>query len=467
MSVAQTTGLRELPGAGSALPTPPSVGQLLDSLDRSAFTPKHWAMYVTVALGHFFDGFDINMMGLVLPGIAATFALRPAQMGVLASSVFLGMFAGSTIVGLIADRFGRKRAMIGAILAYCLLSCAVALSWSHASLLALRILQGIGLGAEVPLVFTYLSEFMPTRRRGLLLASSVFFWQGSSFFAAFVAIVIVPAFTWRGMFVVGAIPALLLLLLWIGIPESVRFLIGRGRLGEAASIVNRLSTVDPRSIEDRPRPVAPVAAGVGDILRGGYLKVTLGIWLMQVTGGAVFFGLAIWLPSLFAKMGFPIVRSFAFTGLIAGAGALGNIGGGFFLERWGRRATVSIFLGLGGVLMFAWGQATSPGAVLALGALTAFFASGGAGGPLFAYTSEIYPTRFRAAGTGWAAAWQRIGGIIAAPALGWLMGAGLPADAFFAVLGVVLLVGGIGGYVLGYETRGKSLEDITAALGGA
>jgi len=441
--------------------------RLLDSLDQSAFTPRHRRMYTTVALGHFFDGFDINMMGLVLPGIIAAFALTPPQAGVLASSVFLGMFAGSTLVGLVADRYGRRRAMIASILAYCLLSLATACAWSHTSLLTLRILQGIGLGAEVPLVFTYLSEFMPTRRRGLLLASSVFFWQASSFFASFVAIAVVPEYTWRGMFVVGALPGILLLLMWARLPESVRFLVGKGKLQEAAGIVHGLSTVDPASLPARTRPPAPQPAHVREIVSGRYLKPTLGIWLMQFTGGAVFFGLAIWLPSIFAKMGFPIVRSFAFTGIITGAGALGNLAGGLLLDKLGRRATVSLMLGVGGLLMFAWGQAQTPAAILTLGALTALFASGGAGGPLFAYTSEIYPTRFRAAGTGWAASWQRIGGIVAAPALGWLLGTGAPGYTFFVVMGVVLLIGSIGGYVLGYETRGKSLEDITAALSGA
>lgn len=187
---------------------------------------------------------------------------------------------------------------------------------------------------------------------------------------------------------------------------------------------------------------------------------------MQFTGGAVFFGLAIWLPSIFARMGFPLVKSFVFTGLITGAGALGNLVGGVLLDRIGRRATVPLLLGVGGLLMFAWGQATTPASILALGALTAMFASGGAGGPLFAYTSEIYPTRYRAAGTGWAASWQRIGGIVAAPVLGALLNAGIPGYAFFVVMGVVLLVGAFGGYLLGFETRGKSLEEITATLSG-
>jgi putative MFS transporter len=452
-------------GNTSAVPQhDPSAERLLASLDQSAFTAKHWTMYFAVAFGHFFDGFDINMMGLVLPGIIASFALSPAQAGALASSVFLGMFVGSVLIGILADKFGRKKALVMAVTAYCALSLAAAFATSYSSLMTLRILEGVGLGAEVPLVFTYLSEFMPTRRRGLLLASSVFFWQASSFFAAFVAIAVIPAYTWRGMFVVGALPAIVLIFFWLRLPESVRFLIGRGDLDKARAIVKDVSTVDPATVQLPVKQSVPQPARVRDILRGNYTRPTLGIWLMQFTGGAVFFGLAIWLPSIFAKMGFSIVKSFAFTGLIAGAGALGNLGGGMLLDKLGRRASISAMFVIGGLLMFVWGSASSPTAILALGALTSFFASGGAGGPLFAYTSEIYPTRFRAAGTGWAAAWQRIGGIVAPPALGSLLGAGVPGYTFFAVMGGVLLVGGIGGYLLGYETRGKSLERITADL---
>lgn len=442
------------------------AGKLKSSLDQSALTPKHWRLYVTVVLGHFFDGFDINMMGLLLPGIIAAFGLKGAQAGVLASSVFLGMFAGSIVVGSLADRVGRKKMLVLAILVYCALSLLAAMAWSYESLLAIRVLQGVGLGAEVPLVFTYLSEYMPTKRRGFLLASSVFFWQASSFLAAFVAIAVIPAYTWRGMFIVGALPAVVLLFFWLRLPESVRFMIERGRLKEAERVVSGLSTVDPHSLPAASQPAAPEPARIREIFRGNYVRPTLGIWLMQFAGGAVFFGLAIWLPSLFGKMGLNIVKSFAFTGLIAGAGAVGNLAGGFLLDKWGRRTTVSAFLALGGVLMFVWGLATSPVAVLLLGALTSFFASGGAGGPLFAYTSEIYPTRFRGTGTGWAAGWQRIGGIIAPPALGALLGMGAATYSFFAVLGVVLLVGGIGGYLLGYETKGKSLEQITNDLAG-
>ncbi|TAM90571.1 MAG: MFS transporter [Candidimonas sp.] len=434
------------------------------SLDRSKFTRRHLAMYLTIALGHFMDGFDILMIGLVLPGAAASFGLAPADKGVLASSVFTGMLIGTIIVGPIADRIGRKPVLITAVIAYCLLSLAAAFTTSYHELLAVRVLQGIGLGAEVPIVFTYLSEFMPTERRGFMLASSVFFWQASTFVAAFIAILVVPHYTWRGMFVVAAIPAIVLIFLWSHLPESVRFLINKGRTEEAEKVVRRISTVNPDSITEAPpttRPPEP--ARFRDLISGHYTRPTLGIWLWQFAGGGITVALVVWMPSLFLKMGFPVVKSFAYTGLIAGAGALGDMAGGWFIDRVGRRLGITAFYLIGGVMMFVWGAATNSTLVLIFGALTAFFGSGH-GGPLFAYCSEIYPTRFRTAGTGWSAAFQRIGAIVIPSFLGVLLGAGASHYIFFAVMGVILLVGGVGGYLLSFETRGKSLEEITDHL---
>lgn len=442
---------------------PAEPQQLLYSLDHSRLTGRHARIYATVIAGHFFDGFDINMMGFMIPGIIATFGISGAQAGFLASGVFIGMLVGSVAVGTLADRIGRKRALLFAIGTYCALSLASAFAGSYGLLALLRILEGIGLGAEVPMVFTYLSEYMPARHRGVLLASSVFFWQVASFFAALIALLVIPAFTWRGMFVVGALPAVVLGIIWLFIPESVRFLLGAGRTEEAEGIVRRLSTVEPATAPGDMVPLPPPAR-LRDIFRGRYLRPTLGIWIMQFTGGFVFFGLGVWLPSIFVRMGFTIVHSFSYTGIIIGAGALGNIAAGLLLDRLGRRATLALFFLLGGAFMFLWGRATEPGLILGLGAVTAFFGGGGAGGPLFAYTSEIYPTRYRGSGTGWAAGWQRIAGIIAPSVLGMMLGAGATSYAFFAVMGTLLLIGGVAVLALGYETRGKSLERIAADL---
>jgi MFS transporter, putative metabolite:H+ symporter len=442
----------------------PTPQQITASLDRSDFTRAHLWLYLLVVLGHTFDGFDINMMGFVLPGIGAAFHVPPVAIGYLASSVFTGMLVGSIAIGTLADRIGRKWALIFSVGFYGLTSFAAAFAWNYDSLVVIRIIEGFGLGAEVPLVFTYLSEFMPRRRRGLLLASSVFFWQGASFLAALAAVVVVPAFGWRGMFVLGVLPSLVLVILFLRLPESVRFLLARGRVDEAERIARRFSTVDPAQLPVAALPPAGAEARLRDLLRFGYLRATLSIWIMQFCGGAVFAGLAVWLPSILLRMGFPVVRSFLFTAAITGAGALGNIGAGLLLDRIGRRITLAVFFLLGGVLMLAWGLAESAPAVVAIGAFTAFFGAGGAGGPLFTYTSEIYPTRFRGAGTGWAAGWQRIGGIVAPIVLGALLAVPGSSYRVFATMAASLLVGGLAVLVLGFETRGKSLEQISLEL---
>jgi len=437
--------------------------QIIEALNRSSFTRRHLAFYLTIIFCHFFDGFDIQMMGFTLPGIVGEFKLTPGQAGFLASSVFSGMLLGGIIVGTLADSIGRKNALIFAIVVYGLLGLCAAFAPSYESLVIIRVVQGFGLGAEVPLVFTYLSEFLPARRRGMLIASIVAFWQASSFVAALLAIYVIPIFTWRGMFWIAAIPAAILLIFVLRLPESIRFLVMRGRMTEAEAIARRFSDVDPSGITVAAGQAGPQAR-LRDLASTGYLLTTAALWVMQFSGGATFIGMLVWLPSIFVKMGFSLVRSFAYTAAITAAGALGNVVGGGLLDRIGRRPTLGGAFILGGILMLAWGYADTDTALLVLGCATTFFAFGAAGGPLFAYTSEVYPTRFRATGTGWAAAWQRIGGIVAPIALGAILASGANNFMFFAVLSVTLLAGGLSMLLLGYETRGRSLEQIQSDL---
>jgi putative MFS transporter len=425
-----------------AQPTPtgrPAAQQITACLDQSGFTRAHAVLYGLVVLGHLFDGFDINMIGVVLPGIGAEFHVPPMALGYLASSVFTGMLVGSIAIGMLSDRIGRKTALIFAVGFYGLTSLAAAFAWSYQSLVVIRVIEGFGL-------------------------ASVFFWQGASFISALSAAWVIPAFGWRGMFVLGVVPSAVLVVLFLRLPESVRFLLAQGRTDEAARIARRYSTIDPLDCPAAPLPPPGQGARATDLLRGGYLRATLSIWIMQFCGGAVFAGLAVWLPSILLRMGFPIVRSFLFTAVITGAGALGNLGAGLLLDRIGRRPTLALFFLAGGVLMLVWGWAQSAAGVVIAGACTAFFGAGGAGGPLFTYTSEVYPTRFRGTGTGWAAGWQRIGGIVAPIVLGALLAVPGGGYQVFMTMAASLLVGGVAVLLLGFETRGKSLEQIAAEL---
>lgn len=440
--------------------------QLLASLERSAITaPRVW-LYIVTTLIHATDGFDLLMIGLIVPGVVVTFKLNAHQAGFFASSVFLGMTIGALFVSYLADVIGRKKAILLTVGCYGLLSLVAAFAWSYSSALVFRFLQGVGLGGEVPLVITYLLEFLPAKRRGLLTSCAFSAWEFSGLFAAIVAIFVVPTFGWRGMFVVGAILAFFFLILFaVFLPESVRSLIRRGRMTDAAAVVRRYSTVDPSTITDaETRVLSDGNIKFGDFFKGRYLRYTLGSWIMSLCWAMAFFGIYAWLPSILVRMGFSEIRSFAYTAAIAGAIGVGEILCGFFMQLVGRRVAMIVCFTLGGISMIAWGFMTSAVGVVALGMVTSFFNGGGVSGCLFTYIGEIYPTRFRATGAGLSTVWQRIGGIIAPTVLGFLLGAHGKPFISFLFLGIILLIGALAAITLMYETEGKPLEQIVAEL---
>lgn len=453
-------------GAATILSPPPkqSAERLIASLDQSSFTARHLRLYLVVMLAHLTDGLDLLMLGVVLPGIIATFHLSPSQAGFIASGTFIGMTIGALLITHVADSIGRKKAILICIGLYSVLSIAAGLAQSYQWLVSMRILQGIGLGAEVPIVLTYILEFVPTRHRGALSAGAVSLWQFAGLFAALIAIAVIPAFTWRGMFVTAAILSAIMMAFLFFIPESVRFLVKKGRVAEADIVVRKFSSVAPEKVGSADRYTAPKTTSIRNIIRGRYLRVTLGAWIMSAAWGMAYFGMSVWLPSILIKMGFTQIHSFAYTAAITGFGATGVLVSGTLMDWFGRRAVTAICFLVGGLSMIAWGFMTTPVEILFFGMLTTFAGTGGVAGCLFTYICEIYPTQFRAAGSGLATVWQRIGGAVAPVILGVLVGAHGAIFNSFILLGGILIVGAIAALLMTYETRGKSLEDITNHL---
>jgi putative MFS transporter len=451
-----------------------SKAQLIESIDNSRFTRRHALIYSTVVTGHLCDGFDSNLTGYILPGVIVAFAVTKYEAGFIGSSVSVGMLIGALGIGFVADRAGRKLAFMLGMAIYSVLSLVLCLAWNYESLLVLRMLQGIGLGAEAPLVFTYLAEFMPARIRGRLVGTSIFGWVFASAIAGLVAIPVLPAFGWRGMFFIGGILGLVILAVAaLTLPESVRSLIARGRLAEATRIANWLSSVPPESMPADAAGLgaagtdvatSPTLSSTMDILRGAYRRYTLAIWAMQFIAGFAFFGIAVWLPSIFVSMGFKLTQSLTFVVVIASAGAVGSLVSGQLIDRLGRRNTLWLFFALSGCLMFAWSAARSGPAILVIGGLADFFAVGAGGAALYAYTSELYPTHARGIGTAWAASCQRLAGAIAPTALGYVLGHTASNFGFFSIIGAGELVAAVLAFFFCFESRGKTLEEITAAL---
>lgn len=442
--------------------------RLLGRMDNSAFTRRHTWTYVLALVGHFLNGFLISVTGVVLPGIIVAFHLKSQQAGFFSSALFIGMLVGAAVAGLISDRLGRKVPLVVAVLVFACFSLFAAFAWNYASLVFARSCQGVGLGAEIAIVLPYITEFAPRRHRAPMVTTATAVWLLGVPVAAALGAAIVPALSWRAMFVLGAIAILPALVMAFALPESVRYLLRTGRHAAAFGIVDSLCT------KETGETVAPMAdptahAGVGsvrELLRGRYLRYTLSLWLIELCGGAFLYGLSTWLPTVLAKRGISLVHSFSYTAIITAVGVLGSILAGQLVNRVGRRPVlIAAHLLCGGFCLW-WGLASSATAVVVLGSFATFCGVGLAGSTVFAYTGELYPTYNRATGLGWVAAWQKAGGLIVPIIIGYMMAAHGSSYLFFVLFCVLAVIAGIAAALATHETRGKTVEQITDELAG-
>ncbi|MGH3171114.1 MAG: MFS transporter, partial [Trebonia sp.] len=321
--------------------SPAESSGLIRRLDNSAFTSRHALIYFVLLAGHFFDGYLINVTGVVIPGASKAFHIGSGEAGWFSTALFAGMLGGAAIAGIVSDRLGRKFPLAFSIFIFALFSLVAVFAGDYAVLLTARVCQGIGLGAEIAIVLPYIAEFAPARHRGPMVALATAGWLVGLPIAAGIATWVIPAMTWRGMFILGTIPVLAAIAVAVVVPESVRYLLMRGRVAEAARIVDRLApgpALDPEiPARETAVPTQGKAGAVWNLLHPTYLVYTLAIWLMALCAGAFLYGLGTWLPTVLEHQGTGLLRSFTYTAIISGVGVAGSIVASQTMNKLGRR----------------------------------------------------------------------------------------------------------------------------------
>ena len=337
----------------------------------------------------------------------------------------------------------------------------MALSWSLAALLIARLVIGLGLGAELPVASTLVSEFSPTKQRGRMTVLLESFWAIGWIIAACIGYFVIPNtgdWGWRRALLIGALPLLYAIVTRIHIPESVRFLESKGREDEAEQAVRYF---------EQAGGVEPVASPKGEplpkiktreLFGKKYLARTAAIWATWFFVNFSYYGAFTWMPSLLADQFGSLTKSFGYTLAIAIAQLPGYFLAAWLVEIWGRRKTLSVFLAVSAVAAFAFSQAGSVAAVLGFGMLLSA-SNLGAWGVLYAVTPEIYPTRLRGAASGAAAACGRVAAIVAPLLMPWFLtlSGGNKAVAFI-VFAVAFILACVAALCLP-ERTGKELED--------
>lgn len=436
--------------------------QRLEALPVGSF---HYKLLVITGLGWLFDAMDTGLIAFVLPVLGKEWGLSASQMGAIGSIGLVGMALGAVIGGSVADKFGRKSVFSATVILYSVATGLCALSWNYESLMFFRFLVGFGLGGELPVAATLMSEFAPTNLRGRFIVLLESFWGVGWIFAACIAYMFIPVYGWHYAFIIGALPALYVFFIRLHMPESVRYLLSKGKVAEAQKIVNDLEEklgvkyTGDFNANVKMAQTSMKKPSLKDLWSSRYLPRTIMLWIVWFGIVYSYYGIFTWLPAIVYNQGFAFVKTFEYVLLMTFAQLPGYFCAAWLVDKWGRKYTLSFFLIMSGVASYFFGQATTAEMIIVCGCLMSFF-NLGAWGVVYTYTPELYPTSIRAMGSGWAAGVGRIGGMAAPLAVGMLLQSGSDMHTIFYMFAAVFVIIAVAVFSLGVETKKKNLENI-------
>ncbi|MGR4030691.1 MFS transporter, partial [Bacillus sp. ZZQ-131] len=381
-------------------------------------------------LGWLFDAMDVGMLSFVMVALQKDWGLTSQEMGWIGSINSIGMAVGALIFGILSDKIGRKSVFIITLLLFSIGSGLTALTTTLAMFLVLRFVIGMGLGGELPVASTLVSESVEAHERGKIVVLLESFWAGGWLIAALISYFVIPKYGWEVAMVLSAVPALYALYLRWNLPDSPRF----------------------QKVKKRPS----VIENIKSVWSGEYRKATIMLWILWFCVVFSYYGMFLWLPSVMVLKGFSLIKSFQYVLIMTLAQLPGYFTAAWFIERLGRKFVLVTYLIGTACSAYLFGVADSLTVLIVAGMLLSFF-NLGAWGALYAYTPEQYPTVIRGTGAGMAAAFGRIGGILGPLLVGYLVASEASLSLIFTIFCGSILIGVFAVVILGQETKQREL----------
>src|SRR6266568_4641620 len=353
----------------------------LARLDRVPLNRFHWRLLAVAGFGWMFDAMDVILIAFLLTPIRTEFGLDPTQTGFVASAGFVGMFLGAAAAGRIADRVGRKTVFQATLVLFSIGALLSSFAPTFETLLLARVVAGLGLGGELPVASTLVSEYAPRASRGRFIVLLESFWAYGTILAGVVALVVLPQYGWRGAFVVGALPALYVAYLRRALPESPRFLAEHGRTAEADAVVRRVEREGGGALITVAKPVAPErssgqfsrSAPISALFTARYARRTAMLWILWFGITLTYYGIFTFLPSLLAGRGLTVVRSNEYFFISSLAQVPGYFSAAWLVERVGRRPTLVAYLVGSAIAAYLFGNSGAGNDAVVYAALLSFF----------------------------------------------------------------------------------------------
>ena len=443
--------------------TPRIIGR---AMDQMPLTPALVAVTVIAAMGYLFDNMDNLFLAYALPSIAKEFSLQPQTIGLIASVGLVGMAVGSFAWGWIADRWGRRMAFSATILIFSLFTGLLAASFSVGFIIGVRFLAGTGLGGAIPVDSSLVTEYAPARIRGRLNGALPAIWPVGQVLASGCALLIVPALGWRGLFLVGILPALLTAWVRRRVPESPRWLANRGRFEESRKALHFIGVTDEAlaraRAEDAAEPPAPEPPRPRflDLFAPELRWRTIHTWLIWGLPLIAAWGMNLWMPTFFVKLyHIQLSKTLTYLFLISFIAVAGRFTVYFLVDKLGRKPFIIFPYAIAGIVALMFGLVETEAQLVAAFACYSFFENMGSTA-ITIYAPEVFPLHIRALGTSSAMGIGRIGGAIAPYVIGVLMGSG-HVGWIWIMISATLIAPAAVTIWMGIETRGRNLEQLS------
>jgi AAHS family 4-hydroxybenzoate transporter-like MFS transporter len=429
------------------------VASFIDQHAVGAFQIK---LLLTCAAVLLLDGFDTTAIGFVAPSLVKEWGLTKAALGPVFSAGLFGLMIGALTLGPLADRIGRKKIIIFSTLAFGIGTLATAFIQDVNSLLVIRFLTGLGLGGAMPNTIAMTSEFNPQRRRATMVMIMFCGFSLGAALGGLLAAVLIPQFGWRSVFIVGgAAPLVLVPILALRLPESVRFLAltGRanGRVAELLTLINTRAAFPPATqfvVHE------PVLAGmpVQHLFREKRTLPTLLLWVVFFMSLLDLYFLTNWLPTVLNDLGASVSASAVIGSMLQVGGVVGALALGSVIDRFSFRALALVYF-IAVFAIAAIGQLGHSTIFVTMAIFVAGFCMVGGQIAANALAAAFYPTAVRATGVGWALGIGRAGSIIGPLVGGVLMTAKWSTGSIFMTAASAALCAALAAFTLSRLTN--------------
>ena len=442
-----------------------TLAEASDRLDRLPASWFHAKVLIVAALSLLFDTLDTAVTGFVLASLRNRWHFDAKTIGVVSAIGLSGYLVGSAICGFIADRVGRKKAILFTLVLYSIFSAGRGFANTIGVFAFLNFFTWFFVGAESSTVPPYLAELWPARIRGKLVGWMMGFFGAGIALSSVWALLIIPSLGWRwALFLTAPFALVGGVMRWV-LPESPRWLIRVGRISQAEAVLSRVEdevakcsgralppVVPSQQVKVSSRPV-----DARELLGTAYRRLTLMLWVAWFAEYGVLYTYQIFLPTILSAEGHSIVNSFRYSVVIYSSVIPGYVLGGYVLEWLDRKYAILISFASIAAFGTLFAHSRSPAEIMAFAGTTVFFISIGSTA-IYTYTPELYPTEIRATAMGIASAWGRVGAVSMLLVFGHFF-ARLGKSLLFLIIDPILVIAIVVVLLAGPSTRGRPLQE--------